>query len=227
MSATKTAIILAAGRGQRMAPLTDHCPKPLLTVADKALIEYHIEALVRAGVERIVINTAWLGEQIPATLGDGSRYGAKLLYSHEGEGGLETAGGIIHALPLLGKSPFIVINGDIWCDYPFETLALPKGRLGHLVLVDNPPQHPGGDFGLHEGEVQADPGQAPGLTFSGIGIYHPELFSSHPEGFLPLREILLPAMEQGKISGEHYRGEWRDIGTPERLEALRQSLHSE
>ncbi|EDY86123.1 nucleotidyl transferase [gamma proteobacterium HTCC5015] len=223
----KTAMILAAGRGKRMAPLTDRTPKPLLKVGDKALIEYHLERLAAARFERVVINTAWLGAQIPETLGDGENYGVDIAYSHEREGGLETAGGIIQALPLLGEQPFAVINGDVWCDYPFEQLRLPAGNLGHLVLVDNPPQHPEGDFVLSE-QQQVSPrkGSQRGLTFSGIGVYHPQLFENWPVDFIPLRDVLVPAMASQVISGEHYRGEWQDIGTPERLEALRGSLSS-
>jgi len=211
------AMILAAGRGERMRPLTDHTPKPLLRAGAKRLIEYHIEALAQAGFSEVVINHAHLGEQIEQVLGDGGRYGVVIHYSAEGTA-LETGGGIFHALPLLGDEPFLVINGDVWCDYPYERLRQQNVQWAHLVLVDNPPQHPQGDFVLRDGMVYDEEGER--LTFSGIGIYHPRLFASCQPGAFPLAPLLRQAMAEGRVSGEHYRGWWSDIGTPERLEQL-------
>jgi MurNAc alpha-1-phosphate uridylyltransferase len=212
------AMILAAGRGERMRPLTDHTPKPLLPVGGKRLIEYHLEGLVAAGFNDIVINHAHLGAQIEAALGDGSGYGAKLHYSPEPPGALETGGGIFQALPLLGDGCFVVVNGDVWTDYPFSQLPRQLAGLAHLVLVDNPPQHPHGDFALSAGKVQSEAIEK--LTFSGIGVYHPALFHTCQPGAFPLAPLLRNAMQAGQISGEHYRGAWHDIGTPERLAAL-------
>lgn len=210
-------MILAAGRGERMRPLTDTTPKPLLQAGGKALIEYHLEALARAGFSSVVINHAHLGEQIEAALGDGSRYGLSIDYSDEGEA-LETGGGIFHALPLLGDEPFLVVNGDVWSDYPYERLRDVDVELAHLVLVDNPPQHPQGDFLLRQGRVLDADGER--LTFSGIGLYHPALFDGCRDGAFALAPLLRRAMGQGRVSGEHYRGRWFDIGTPERLAQL-------
>lgn len=217
------AMILAAGRGERMRPLTLTTPKPLLRVGGKALIEYHLERLARQGFEECVINTAWLGEQIPEALGDGSRYGLKIQYSPEGDPPLETAGGIAHALPLLGDEPFLVINGDIWCDYLPDPNRDLRGRLAHLVLVDNPEHNPDGDFALKDGQVHRD-GETR-YTFSGIGYYHPSLFETlDPSLPAPLAPLLRAAMDAGKVSGTLYKGQWLDIGTPERLVQLDQSL---
>jgi MurNAc alpha-1-phosphate uridylyltransferase len=214
-------MILAAGRGERMRPLTDTTPKPLLQVGGQALIEYHIRALHEAGINEIVINHAWLGEQIRQYLGDGSRYGVQIQYSDESAGALETAGGIIKALPLLGEVPFVVVNGDIFTDYAYAGLPQPDG-LAHLVMVDNPPQHPGGDFVLREGRLLAD--GEPRLTFSGIGVYDPQLFAGYQPGALPLAPLLRDAMARDEVRGEHYTGQWLDIGTPERLAELDASL---
>ncbi|MBI3775758.1 MAG: nucleotidyltransferase family protein [Gammaproteobacteria bacterium] len=216
------AMILAAGRGERMRPLTDHTPKPLLKVADKALIEYHIEGLVRAGFADIIINHAWLGEQFEQVLGDGTRYGAHLLYSPEGATALETGGGIFKALPLLGTDPFVVVNGDVWTDYPFERLPRTMTALAHLVLVPNPPQHPYGDFFFADG-VLHEAGTAK-YTFSGIGMYRAELFIGSKPGAFPLAPLLRTAIAQGRASGELYTGGWFDIGTPERMEQLDRKL---
>ncbi len=216
------AMILAAGRGERMRPLTDHTPKPLLKVADKALIEYHIEALVRAGFADIIINHAWLGEQFEQVLGDGARYGAHLRYSPEGATALETGGGIFKALPLLGAEPFVVVNGDVWTDYPFTQLPRTMSTLAHLVLVPNPPQHPHGDFFFADG-VLLETGVAK-LTFSGIGMYRAELFDGCHPGAFPLAPLLRTAIAQGCASGELYAGGWFDIGTPERMEQLDRKL---
>lgn len=215
------AMILAAGRGERMRPLTDKTPKPLLRAGGRHLIEYHLEALAAAGFNSVVINHAYLGEQIEQALGDGDRYGLTIAYSSEGEA-LETGGGIFRALPLLGAAPFLVINGDVWTDYPFEQLRRQSISLAHLVMVDNPQQHPDGDFVLEQGVVRE--GEGPRLTFSGIGIYHPALFDGCRDGPFPLAPLLRRAMAEGKVSGEHYRGEWFDIGTPERLSQLDRRL---
>lgn len=215
------AMILAAGRGERMRPLTDKLPKPLLEVGGKRLIEYHIEALQKAGINEIVINVAYLGQAIIDTLGDGSRYGVSIQYSVENEA-LETGGGIFKALPLLGDAPFLVVNGDIWTDFPFSTL-LDEGVDGaHLVLVDNPLHNLGGDFCLQDGFVESDGEDK--LTYSGIGIYHPKLFADKEPGRFPLAPILRDAMSKKQISGEHFSGFWSDIGTPERLKELDQQL---
>ncbi|KXS33095.1 MAG: Nucleotidyl transferase [Candidatus Gallionella acididurans] len=227
MGVSVKAMLLAAGRGERMRPLTDHTPKPLLDVAGKALIVWHIENLVRAGIRDLVINHAHLGAQIETALGDGSRFGAHIRYSSEGKA-LETAGGIAYALPLLGDEPFAVINSDIWCDYDFAGLheraagLKASGDAAHLVLVDNPAQHPNGDFGLRQQRV-AD--SMPMLTFSGIGIYQPALFNGIPRGNIaPLAPLLRAQISLGKVSGEHHRGLWVDVGTPERLAELDRQL---
>ena len=216
------AMILAAGRGERMRPLTDHTPKPLLRAGGHCLIEYHILALARAGIGELVINHAHLGGQIEAALGDGSRYGVRIAYSAEGEGqALETGGGIYRALPLLGREPFLVVNGDIYCDYPFEQLSTAPEGLAHLVLVDNPPHNPEGDFILADGQVGSEATHgATRLTFSGIGLYRPALFDGCEDGAFALAPLLRQAMDRGLVSGEHYRGLWMDIGTPQRLEQL-------
>jgi len=208
-------MILAAGRGERMRPLTDRIPKPLLPVAGRPLIQHHIEALAQAGFGELVINHAHLGDQIEQALGDGSRWGMQINYSPEPAGALETGGGIFQALPLLGAAPFVVVNGDIWTDYDFSHLLLPENSLAHLVLVDNPVHNPEGDFSLADGLVSEGPGER--LTFSGIGVYHPDLFANCRPGAFPLAPLLKTAMAQGRVSGEYYRGRWVDVGTPERL----------
>lgn len=215
------AMILSAGRGERLRPLTDHTPKPLLKAGDKPLIVHLIEKLVAAGFNELIINYAHLGEQFPAALGDGSRWGADIRYSPELNGGLETAGGIVHALPLLGNEPFLVVNGDIWTDFDFATLqdCLNINSLCHLVLVPNPPQHPDGDFYLDDNNQLQATGPAK-LTFSGIGVYRPELFTGLSDGKRPLKPLLLDAMQQNRATGLLYKGEWADIGTVERLMAL-------
>lgn len=216
-------MILAAGRGARMRPLTDVTPKPLLKVAGKPLIVWHIENLVRAGIRDLVINHAHLGAQVEASLGDGSRWGARIQYSPESQA-LETAGGIANALPLLDDEPFAVINGDIFCDYEFGHLpervaALQaNGDSAHLVLASNPPQHPDGDFGLHQQRITDS---TPRLTFSGIGVYLPGLFAHIPRGSIaPLAPLLREQIALGKVSGEHHSGLWVDVGTPQRLAEL-------
>ncbi|MBI3771145.1 MAG: nucleotidyltransferase family protein [Gammaproteobacteria bacterium] len=215
------AMILAAGRGERMRPLTDHTPKPLLEVGGRRLIEYHILRLAAIGVRELVINLAHLGAQIEQTLGNGARYGVKIQYSAETEA-LETGGGIFKALPLLGDAPFIIVNGDVWTDFPFEHLLQAPRSLAHLVLVDNPLQHPKGDFVLQQQRVMAD-GEAK-LTYSGIAVFDPKLFAGCQAGRFPLAPLLRAAMARGDVSGEHYRGEWWDVGTPERLQALDRKL---
>ena len=215
------AMILAAGRGERMRPLTDTTPKPLLEAGGRPLIVWHLQALARAGFNEVVINHAWLGDRIEAALGDGAQYGLRIRYSPEPSGALETAGGILQALPWLGPDPFLVINGDIWCDYPLERLAdrpLASTDSAHLVMVDNPPWHPGGDFVLEGGRLKTEGG--PRLTFSGIGVYAPALFADLAPGKRPLAPLLRAAMAEGRVSGEHYRGQWFDIGTPARLQQL-------
>lgn len=217
------AMLLAAGRGERMRPLTDHTPKPLLKVGGKSLIVWHIENLVRAGIDEIVINHAHLGAQIEIALGDGTRFGAHILYSPEAKA-LETAGGIAYALRLLGDEPFAVINSDIFCDYDFAQLRVraaalkAQGDAAHLVLVSNPVQHPNGDFGFQQQRVTANP---PQLTFSGIGIYQPALFQEISRGSTaPLAPLLRAQIALGKVSGEHHQGLWADVGTPQRLVEL-------
>lgn len=216
------AMILAAGRGERMRPLTDHAPKPLLKVGGKPLIVWHIEALAEAGFKEIVINHAHLGQQIEAALQDGRQWGLHIQYSPE-KIALETAGGIANALPLLGDAPFLVVNGDVFTDVDFLTLRLEKPNLAHLVMVNNPPQHPAGDFALRDGKLQADGAEK--FTFSGVGIYQPELFAGIVRGeAAKLAPLLKIAMAQGLVSGTHHQGEWHDIGTPERLQALDSQL---
>ena len=223
-------MLLAAGRGERMRPLTDHTAKPLLHAGGKALIVWHIENLARAGICDLVINHAYLGNQIEAALGDGGQFGIRIRYSAENPI-LETAGGIANALPLLGDAPFAVINSDIYCDYDFAQLPelasalAASGDTAYLVLVNNPAQHPSGDFGLINGRVVND---APAFTFSGIGIYQPGLFANIPRGTIaPLAPLLRAQIALGKVSGEHYRGHWLDVGTPQRLEKLDNELRSQ
>lgn len=211
------AMILAAGFGTRMRPLTLTTPKPLLQAAGKPLIVYHIESLARAGIRELVINTGWLGNKLEAALGDGSRFGVSIAYSRESEP-LETAGGIRHALSLLGSAPFVVVNGDIWCDYDFVHLPSTLNGLAHLVLVDNPPHHRQGDFALDEVGKVHETG-SPAYTFAGIGVYRPELLALQPEAD-KLGMLLRAAMQQGQVTGEYFAGNWWDIGTPERLDAL-------
>lgn len=211
-------MILAAGRGERLRPLTDITPKPLLRVRGQPLIERHVEGLQRAGISRIVINLCWLGAQIRGYLGDGARYGVTIIYSEEQPRALETAGGIIRALAHLEPGPFAVVNGDIYTDFPFETLAVPGNRDAHLVLVPNPPQHRLGDFGLEQG--RAVPGAANLYTFSGIALYRREFFAGYSDGVRPLKPLLLRSMAAQRCSAQLYTGVWEDVGTPERLQAL-------
>jgi MurNAc alpha-1-phosphate uridylyltransferase len=222
------AMILAAGRGERMRPLTDSRPKPLLEVAGKPLIQHHLENLVAAGFRELVINTSWLGQMLEDFLGDGSNWGCEIQWSHEPVA-LETAGGILRALPLLADRPFVVVNGDIWTDFPFARLQAARLALGctaHLVMVDNPQQHPKGDFVLEPGgrlrskaaPVPAAAGLA--LTYSGVGIYSADFFRAIEPGKLPLRPLLDRAMALDELGGEHYAGRWCDVGTAARLTEL-------
>lgn len=221
------AMILAAGFGRRMQPLTLETPKPLLQAGGRPLIAWHLQRLADSGFTEVVINHHHLGEQLEQALGDGSRWGLRIHWSPEPEI-LETGGGIRRALPLLGREPFAVINGDIWTDYDFSRLrnALQDGCLGHLVLVPDAPHNPGGDFSL---DARSRVGQEAGTkhyTFSGISVLHPALFRDVPPGHRPLPELLRPAMAENLISGELFRGRWYDIGTPARLAALDAELRS-
>ncbi|MGX5914970.1 N-acetylmuramate alpha-1-phosphate uridylyltransferase MurU [Aliidiomarina sp. Khilg15.8] len=216
-------MILAAGRGSRMRPLTDTQPKPLLPVAGKALIDYHLEKLAAAGVTRVVINHAWLGEQLEAHVGDGTAWGLQVVWSPEPEGGLETAGGIVQALDALGDKPFWVINADVWTDYDFRQLPTNLGSdLGHLVLVPSPPHNAAGDFGLQEDRVVQN--AQPGLTFSGISLLHPALFNGLEVSKYPLKPLFENALSNQQLSGERYDGRWCDVGTPQRLRQLEEEL---
>jgi MurNAc alpha-1-phosphate uridylyltransferase len=216
------AIVLAAGRGERMRPITDRIPKPLVPVAGKPLIDYHLEALARAGVRDVVINLSHLGAQIPAALGDGSRFGLRIRYSDEGPVAFETGGGIFNALPLLGPEPFIVVNGDIWTDFDFGTLALEPGAHAHLVMVPNPPHVARGDFGL-EGNLIVERDQDR-YTYSGIGVYTTEFFAGCTPGKFPLLPLLKRAIAARRLHGQVHRGEWCDVGTPQRLSDLESKI---
>lgn len=228
-----TAMILAAGRGERMRPLTDHLPKPLLEAGGKALILWHLERLAHAGFKRVVVNHAWLGQKIESALGDGSQWGLEIIYSPETEA-LETAGGIAQALPLLGDSPFLVVNGDIYCTFDLtraHSMAVQlesSRRLGVLeqawcLMVANAAHHPEGDFAVHHG-ILASPSPTrglPGLTFSGIAVYQPDFFNTVPRGSkMPLRPLLEAGIAKQSLRAEFFDGLWLDIGTPERLSAL-------
>ncbi|MGB6485593.1 MAG: nucleotidyltransferase family protein [Steroidobacteraceae bacterium] len=209
-------MLLAAGRGERLRPITDIVPKPLVAIAGKPLIVYHLEALARADVRDVVINLSWLGEKIRATLGDGSRYGVRIAYSEEGPVPLETGGGIHRALPLLGPNPFLVINSDVWTDMDFSRVpTLEEGAEARLLLAPNPPHHPRGDFGLEGDFVVA--GEADRFTYTGIGVYRSELFAGCAPGKFPLLPLLKRAIAARRLRGKVYRGEWLDIGSPERL----------
>ena len=226
------AMVLAAGRGERLRPLTDHCPKPLLEVQGKPLIIWHLEALARAGVGEVVINLAWLGAVIRASVGSGERFGLRLHFSEEPAGALETGGGIFKALPLLGAAPFLVVNGDIFTDFDFAPLTraalVPAPHaLAHLVLVPNPAQHPHGDFVLRGNAVEelgtvAQLG-VPRYTYSGIGVYRAEFFAGCVAGRFPLLPLLRQAIAARQLTGDCYRGAWTDVGTVDRLNALNTS----
>ncbi len=229
------ALVFAAGLGERMRPLTDHTPKPLLPVAGKPLIEWHLEKLAALGVREVVVNTSWLAAQFPAALGDGARWGLRLRYAHEGDTPLETGGGMWNALPLLaegaaGDAPFLLVNGDVWTDFDFARLPRAPAGLAHLVMVDRPPQATHGDFALDaHGRVRGD--GAHRLTYSGIGVYRPSLFDDwraivrdpvavDGKPKFPLAPLLRAHMDAGRITGQHHQGRWTDVGTPERLAHL-------
>lgn len=220
------AFILAAGRGERMRPLTDHTPKPLLSAGGKPLIVWHLERLAAAGFRDIVINHAHLGEQIVATLGDGARWGLAIQYSAEPPGALETAGGIATALPLLGEEAFLVVNGDVYCDWDFKRAHQLSGKTAHLVMVANPAHHQGGDFGLDGERVIAARGEQT-LTYAGIGVFSPSFFAEvPPHSIMKLRPLLDAAIAAGTLSGERFAGRWVDVGTPQRLAELDQELRN-
>lgn len=216
------AMILAAGRGERMRPLTDHTPKPLLQVAGKPLIQWHVEALAATGIGHIVINLAWLGTQIREYLGDGRRWGVDILYSEEAEA-LETGGGVVQALPLLGDQPFMLLSADVWTDYPLARLReLPsRNDVAHFVLVPNPDFHPAGDFALAGGRIVP---QGPRFTYGNVGVFRPEFFAGCQPGRFALAPLMHRWVEQGRVSGECHRGHWHNLGTPRQLQALNQSL---
>ncbi len=214
----KTAMILAAGRGERMRPLTDTIPKPMLEVRGVPLIERHVRALAGAGIRTLTVNLAWLGGAIRRHLGDGSRFGVAIRYSEEAPRALEAAGGIVRALPTLEPGPFVVVNADVFSDYPFEHLGIVPDADAHLVLVPNPPQHPHGDFGIVGARaVAAAPRQ---FTFAGIAVYRTALFAGLADGARALRPLLVEAMAAQRCTAELYRGLWEDVGTPERLRTL-------
>jgi MurNAc alpha-1-phosphate uridylyltransferase len=226
------ALIFAAGRGERMRPLTEHTAKPLLVVGGKPLIEWHLEKLAAAGVHYVVINTSHLAEQFPAALGDGSRWGLRIRYAYEGPTPLETGGGMLNALPLLGREPFLAISGDVWCDVDFASLPREPVGLAHLLMIDNPPHHPLGDFVLDADGVLHEEGD-PKLTFSGIGVFrtgflqdrlkHVDNTPEQPARF-KLRPLLEAAMRDGNVRGQMHVGKWTDVGTPERLARLEAEL---
>jgi len=215
------AMILAAGRGKRLRPLTDHTPKPLLEVSDQPLIVYHLLNLKKIGVEEIVINISYLAEQIQAVLGNGSKYGVNITYSYEPTA-LETGGGIFQALPLLGPAPFIVISADIWTDYPLQNLPHQLSGLAHLIMVDNPSFHPNGDYGLIDNKLILTDSNR--LTYANIGLFHPHLFTNCQAGIFPLRNVFDSAIQAGKITAEHYKGAWANVGTLENLQKLNNEL---
>ncbi len=212
------AMILAAGLGKRMRPLTDHCPKPLLPVGGKPLIVHHLERLAGAGFQEVVINVSYRGEQIRDALGNGQAYGLQIFWSQEASP-LETGGGIRQALPLLGEAPFLLINGDVWCDLDLTRFPSLDGDLAHLWLVDNPAHHPRGDFHLDAQGRVSDQGE-PRLTYSGIGVIDTALVACHAPGAFPLAPLLRQAILDERIGGTHYTGQWIDVGTPQRLAAL-------
>jgi MurNAc alpha-1-phosphate uridylyltransferase len=217
-------MLLAAGRGERMRPLTDDVPKPLLQAGGVALIDFHLLALARAGIREVVVNLSWQAAKLRAHLGDGSRFGLALQVSEEGPVPLETGGGIFRALDLLGREPFVLANGDVWTDFPLESLSLPAEMLAHLVLVPNPAQHPAGDFWLQDGGRIGHSGERG--TYSGVAVLSPALFEGCGPGRFPLKPLLDRAREAGRLSGEFWRGHWYDVGTPERLAALDRALRS-
>ncbi|MEP6484352.1 MAG: N-acetylmuramate alpha-1-phosphate uridylyltransferase MurU [Rudaea sp.] len=216
------ALIFAAGRGERMRPLTDVAPKPLLDVRGKPLIVWHLEKLVRAGVREVVINTSHLANQFAERLGDGSQWQLRIRYSYEGPEPLETGGGMRRALAFLGHEPFIAVNGDVFTDFDFSTLPQRIHSLAYLVMVDNPAHNPNGDFVLRDGKLFDEP--SPRLTFAGIGAYRSALLDGCGDGKFPLAPILREAMRREEIEGVHFHGAWNDIGTPQRLAELNSGL---
>lgn len=229
------ALIFAAGLGERMRPLTNHTPKPLLSAGGKPLIQWHLEKLAAIGVRYVVINTSHLAEQFPETLGDGSRWGLRIRYAYEGTTPLETGGGMLNALDLLGPEPFLVISGDVWTDADFGALPAEPAGVAHLLMVDNPVHHPAGDFALDAQGVLHDTDALPRLTYSGIGVFRRELLDGwhevvHDAGAqetpprFKLRPLLERAMSRNQLHGSHHRGAWTDVGTPQRLAELDQRL---
>lgn len=222
------AMLFAAGLGTRLRPLTLQTPKPLLPVAGKALIVHHVERLVAAGIRDLVVNLSWLGEQIEQALGDGARWGARISYSREPGAPLETGGGIRRALPLLGGEPFLVVSADVWCEFPLEELAaggLPSNAEAVLLMVPNPPQHPEGDFRLQaDGRLLRGALEGTPCTYSGIGLLSPQLLQGWNEEVFPLREPLRAAAARGRLHGRCWQGDWEDVGTVDRYEALNRRL---
>ncbi|NLG76248.1 MAG: nucleotidyltransferase family protein [Xanthomonadaceae bacterium] len=217
------AMILAAGRGERMRPLTDTLPKPLLRVGGKPLIQYHIEALAAAGIREIVINLAWKGALLRDALGDGTRFDVALQYADEGSEALETGGGILNALPLLGRDPFVVVSGDVWTRFAFASLdgRLAPSDVAHLVLVPNPSFNPGGDFSLRDGRIGTE-GEC--QTYANIGVFHPSFFEGCESGRFPIAPLMRKWANAGRVSGELYLGPWRNVGTPGQLAELDREL---
>ena len=211
-------MLLAAGRGERMRPITDALPKPLVEVGGRPLIAWHLAALARAGLREVLINLSWLGEQVHAALGDGRQFGVSIRYSDEGPVPLETGGGIFRALPHLGPGPFLVVNSDIWTDIDFGALALEDAALAHLVLIPNPPHHPRGDFALDNDLVIA--AETERFTYSGVGVYRPAFFAGCSAGRFPLLPLLNRAIAGRQVRGQVHHGEWCDVGTPKRLARL-------
>jgi N-acetyl-alpha-D-muramate 1-phosphate uridylyltransferase len=217
------AMILAAGRGERMRPLTDRTPKPLLTVAGKPMIQYHIEALAAAGMREIVINLAWLGQQIRAAIGDGTQFGVRIHYSDEGDAALETGGGVFKALPFLagpsGTDPFVVVSGDVWTEYPLGDVGakLSETDIAHFVVVPNPDFHSRGDFGLVDGRL-TDSGER--YTYANIGVMRPEFFAGCQPGKFPLAPLMFDWIRKDRVSGELFRGVWHNVGTPQQLQQI-------
>jgi len=217
-------MILAAGRGERMGELTAKCPKPLLKIAGRSLIEHHILALKKQGFSEFVINVAYLGEQIKNALGSGEQWGVDIAYSDEGKQALETGGGIYHALPLLGDEPFLVVNADVWTDFPYASLANKTDNNIHLVLVSNPVHNLAGDFDLLGGRVVKENGEP--YTYSGVGVFNPRIFAQQTAGIFPLAPLIRDEIARHEVAGELYQGEWIDVGTPERLADLEQVLRT-
>jgi N-acetyl-alpha-D-muramate 1-phosphate uridylyltransferase len=216
------AMLLAAGRGERLRPITDSLPKALVPVGGRPLIVWHLLALARAGIREVIVNTSWLGEQLHAALGDGHRFGVSITWSDEGPVPLETGGGILRAVPLLGPEPFLAVNADIWTDIDFARVRLEPQALAHLVLIENPPHNPRGDFALEGGRVSGEGGER--FTYSGVGLYRPEFFAGCTEERFPLLPLLNRAIAAGRVTATLHRGQWCDVGTVERLASLEECL---